>query len=161
KQGIIEHYGVPEDKILVTHIPALPVAPLPEAERKAELQKLGLSKPFILFVGTIDPRKNVIGLIDAYRALPKKLRDEYSLVIVGRIEINTDAELSAIKSARQEGYDVVHAGYVSDQTKHALYHSASLFVSASKYEGFGMPLLEAMSYGIPCAFINIPAFTEI
>ena len=161
KQAIIKKYGLPADKVLVTHIPPQPHTPMEEDKKQSELKGLGLNKPFILFVGTIDPRKNIIGLIDAYTRLPKPLRDKYSLVVAGRVELLAKAEVAKFEEAKNQGHDVIHLGYVTDQAKDALYQSASLFVTASKYEGFGMPLLEAMSYGIPCAASNIPVFTEI
>lgn len=161
KQGIIKNYGIAADRILVTHIPAQPHAQMEKDKKQFELKSLGITKPFLLFVGTIDPRKNIIGLIDGYTRLPQNLRDKYSLVVAGRIELLAKAEVAKFKEAKKQGYDVIHLGYVTDQAKDALYQSASLFVSASKYEGFGMPLVEAMSYGIPCAASNIPVFTEI
>lgn len=161
KQKIVKEYGISPDKIVVTHIPALPVIPMAQSKRIDHLKKLGITKPFILFVGTVDPRKNILGLIDAYTKLPKALREKFSLVLVGRVELTAEAEAAKIKEVKQQGYDVLHLGYISDDAKDAVYQSASLFVSASQYEGFGIPLLEAMSYSIPCAVSRIPVFTEV
>jgi alpha-1,3-rhamnosyl/mannosyltransferase len=161
KQKIMQAYAVPSEKILVTHIPPLPVEPMDQKSQQREREKDGITQPYILFVGTIDPRKNIIGLIDAYAKLPQSLREKYRLVLAGRVERLAGKEVARIEQARQEGLGVTHLGYVSDTTKHALYQGATLFVSASQYEGFGMPLLEAMNYGVPCAVSNIPVFTEI
>ncbi len=161
KARLVERYALPPEKILVTPIPPQAVLPANGTAQAEELQKLGLNKPYILFVGTIDPRKNVIGLIDGYTELPENVRSTYSLVLVGRTERLAAKEAARIEQAQSDGYNVIHLGYVSDQTKDALYRGASLFATASTYEGFGMPVLEAMSYGIPCVASDIEVFKEI
>ncbi len=151
----------PSQDILVTPVP--PDAPVThtETEREKVLKKAGIVKPYILFVGTIEPRKNITQLVKTYTALPQKLRDQYSLVIAGRIGWKCADIVTALNDAKKSGFDVIHLGYVSDSLREVLYQSASLFTTASHYEGFGMPILEAMSYGVPCAISNIPVFHEV
>ncbi len=161
KRGIIKTYGVAPQNVLVTPIPPAQPLQMSAKDRQAELKAAGITKPFILFLGTIDPRKNVIGLVDSYLGLPKNLQDKYSLVLVGRIELLATAEVAKINEVAKAGRNVIHLGYVSDQLKEALYQSAVMFAHASKYEGFGMPVLEAMAYGLPCALSGIPVFREV
>jgi glycosyltransferase involved in cell wall biosynthesis len=161
KRGIHKAYNVLSGDILVTPIPPPTKQLFTAAKNTRLLREAGVHKPFVLFVGTIEPRKNIIGLIEAYTKLPKKLQNTYSLVLAGRIERFAGAEEEAIKNAQAAGYDVIHLGYVSDETKDCLFQSATIFAHASRYEGFGMPILEAMNYGLPCAISNIPVFKEV
>jgi alpha-1,3-rhamnosyl/mannosyltransferase len=159
KQRVMDVYGLPDDKVVVTHIP--PQTPHMQAETviRSELQKLGVHKPYILFLGTVEPRKNIINLIDAYEALPAQLRETYDLVIAGMIGWNCERETAKLKETADKG--VLHLGYVSEDQRAALYQGATLFAHASYYEGFGMPVLEAMSYGVPSVISDIPIYREI
>jgi glycosyltransferase involved in cell wall biosynthesis len=161
KDKISRTYELPQEKILVTPIPALPPDKYSPEECDEKLSELGIKKPFILFLGTVEPRKNIVSLIDAYEALPQKLKASYSLVIAGRIGWNCEQEIARLKQAKQDGLDVIHVGYVDEVAKSVLYQKAELFSSASHYEGFGMPVLEAMSYQTACAVSNIQVFHEV
>lgn len=161
KKSIAETYRISPDNILVTPIPPIKPVIHDEETRKDLLNKLGINRPFIAFVGTIEPRKNIIKLIRAYVQLPKELRDKYDLIIAGRIGWNCEAEEAELAKVTREGYNVKHLGYISDAEREVVYQSATLFATASHYEGFGMPILEAMSYGTPCAISDIPVFHEV
>lgn len=160
KRRIHEVFGVPLDNILVTSIP--PETPR-LASQKAErdtLQKLGIHGKYILTLGTIEPRKNLPNMIGAYLQLPQKLQQEYTFVITGKIGWNCEREVALLEQMKQEGKNILHVGYVTETERAALYHNATLFTWASHYEGFGMPILEAMSYGTPCAVSDIAIFHE-
>ena len=161
KKNITKTYHVDPDNILVTPIPPIKPVIHDEETRKDILNKLGIAHPFIAFVGTVEPRKNLIKLIRAYVQLPQELRDKYALVIAGRIGWNCEAEEAELAKVTREGYNVKHLGYISDAEREVVYQSATLFATASHYEGFGMPILEAMSYGVPCAISDIPVFHEV
>lgn len=160
KRRIKDVYGDKKD-VLVTPIP--PDKPVQNNYNNTQptLGDLGIKKPYILFLGTIEPRKNIVSLIDAFLWLPEELQQKYTLVIAGRIGWNCDAEVQKLEEGKSEGKNIIHLGYVSDKQRQILYQEASLFVHASHYEGFGMPVLEAMSYGIPCAVSNIEVFHEV
>ncbi|HET8669644.1 MAG TPA: glycosyltransferase family 1 protein [Candidatus Saccharimonadales bacterium] len=161
REGIIKNYGLEADDVIVTHIPPETPHFKKQDDLRTLLRSQGIDKPYILFIGTIEPRKNIPRLIDAYARLPETTRQKYSLVIVGRIGWNCDKEVERLKDAREQELDVRHVGYVDDKTKEALFQGATLFVHASEYEGFGMPVLEAMSYGVPCCISDIPVFREV
>jgi glycosyltransferase involved in cell wall biosynthesis len=111
-------------------------------------------------LGTIEPRKNILSLIAAYEKLTPEERDLYQLVIAGRIGWNCDAEKKRLHELAGSKR-ILHVGYVSDKERAILFQTAEYFVHASHYEGFGMPLLEAMSYGTPCVVSDIPVFHEV
>jgi glycosyltransferase involved in cell wall biosynthesis len=161
KQRLIDVYDVPADAIITTPIPPAPaVKHTPSAIQQA-LKGMGISKPYVLFVGTIEPRKNVPNLIEAFLSLPADVQRKHQLVIVGRIGWNCEREVAALQAAKDAGANVIHLGYVTDEAKDILYQSATVFSTASHYEGFGMPILEAMNYGIPCAVSDIQVFREV
>jgi glycosyltransferase involved in cell wall biosynthesis len=99
KKKIIQNYNVAPDSVLVTPIPPEEPQKFPEAERATQIKKLGISKPFILFLSTIEPRKNLVNLIDAYAKLPDDLRQKYTLVVTGRIGWNCDPEIARLKKS--------------------------------------------------------------
>lgn len=161
KQRILYHFPDTQAKIIVTPIP--PVKK--EGTRRsldAHLKKIGVvQKKYIFYLGTLEPRKNIVQLVRAYSLLPQKVRAEYSLVLAGGkgwkdSEINK--EISLLKS---RGFSIIQTGYISDDEKDALYTHAACFILPSHYEGFGMPILEAMSYDIPIALSDIPVFREV
>lgn len=161
KQGIMEAYGVDSGDILVTHIPPPPLTHHSAAEQQRTLKRLGINKPFMLMISTVGRRKNIVNLIDAYQQLPKATRSGYALILVGRLEWDSQDEVARIAKAKADGLDVMHLGYVDEDTKAVLFETATLFVHTSNYEGFGMPVLEAMHYGTPCALSDITIFREI
>jgi glycosyltransferase involved in cell wall biosynthesis len=154
KKKIIKFYNTSEEKIVLTPIPPLIPVNLPKSKKTHE-------KEFILFVSTLEPRKNVKNLVKAYELLDKKLRDKYSLVLAGGTGWYMEKDISYIKSLQLKAVDIKTPGYISDEEKNELYNNASLFVLPSHYEGFGMPILEAMSYGVPTIVSDIPVFHEV
>jgi glycosyltransferase involved in cell wall biosynthesis len=129
------------------------------AENQAAVSRLGAQKPYLLVVGTVEPRKNVTLAIQATRELRRRGHD-LQLVIVGSRGWARAAEIEEIRRAQAEGI-VVWPGYVSDEERDALYAGASAMLFPSLYEGFGMPLIEAMAAGLPCVRSTIPVFDEV
>lgn len=112
--------------------------------------KYGLEKPFIMYTGGIDWRKNLEALIRAFALLPQTLRDGYQLALVCHSDEGAKSKL--LQLAKQQGVregDVILTGFVSDEELRALYRLCRLFVFPSLHEGFGLPVLEAMSCGAP------------
>lgn len=160
KQKIIKTYHTPSEQLLVTPIPPLPVTKLSEQQRQKCLDEMHITGPYLATVGTIEPRKNILTLLQAYQLLPSALQKEYALVVAGRVGWNCQEEVSALKRLSQS-HNVNYVGFISDEQRTALYQSANAFTSASFYEGFGMPVLEAMSYGLPCAVSDIAVYHEV
>ena len=161
KQRICEEYDVSPNDILVTPIPPEPAQVYDQQTKDELLQKAGVTKPFILFLSTIEPRKNILNLIAAHQELPPELQEKYTLIIAGRIGWNCDAEVAKLKEVQEQGLNIKHLGYVDDRTREALLQSATIMANASHYEGFGMTLLEAMRYGTPCVISDIPVYHDV
>jgi glycosyltransferase involved in cell wall biosynthesis len=138
----------------------------PPADVKAALQRVqalhGISRPYVMYNGGFDPRKNVSRLILAFASLPLEVRETHQLVIVGRTSTEQMAGLqSAMREARLPPMAVVFTGFVSDDALVDLYASCALFVFPSMLEGFGLPPLEAMSCGAPVLASNTTSLPEV
>ncbi|MEA2097506.1 MAG: glycosyltransferase family 1 protein, partial [Patescibacteria group bacterium] len=123
--------------------------------------------PYILFVGTIQPRKNIVRLIEAFEtiktrrneALPRSYNNLKLIIAGGRGWMANETYRKAKKSKFSK--DIVLKGKVSDEELKKLYQNALMFVLPSLYEGFGLPILEAMNYGLPCIVSDNSSFIEI
>jgi glycosyltransferase involved in cell wall biosynthesis len=115
---------------------------------------------YLLFVGTIEPRKNVGGLLSAYAALLARRADAPRLVIAGRADLGAGTLLAAINQPPLAGH-VDYRGYVPTEEREALFKGAQAFVLPSFDEGFGIPALEAMSAGVPVVVSNRGALPEV
>lgn len=118
-----------------------------------------LPKSYILFLGTIQPRKNAIKLVQAFHLL-KLAGYKGKLVIAGGIGWMADETLAVIKSS-PESKDIVLTGYINDETRKALYANADVYVLPSLYEGFGVPAIEAMGCGAPVAVSDNSSLPEV
>ena len=103
-----------------------------------------LPREFVLAVGTLEPRKNLPGLVAAYRSLPEELQDRYALVVTGRMGWQTGETMDALRSL---GDRCRMLGFVSDAALGELYRRCTVFCYPSLGEGFGLPVLEAMDAG--------------
>lgn len=117
-----------------------------------------LPSKFILSVGSIEPRKNLLGLLKAYDILDENLKKEYKLVLVG-FKGWENKKIMDILNNNQE--NIHYLGFVSDEELAKVYNLASLFVFPSFYEGFGLPPLEAMACGTPVVSSNLTSMPEI
>lgn len=154
-------YGYPRDRIRVTRPGINPAFRLPAPEgARDRLRRMGLEAGrFFLSVGTIEPRKNHATLLSAYARLPQALRKRFPLVHVGqpgwgRLE---PAHLGALSG---EG-SVRLAGYADEATLHMLYSSARALLFPTLYEGFGIPVAEAMAAGLPPIVSDIRVMREV
>jgi len=153
KRRLMEAFSLPAGKILVE--------PIPPAKTIAAKKISGLPKKFILFIGTIEPRKNLGNLLEAYALLPDDLKGEYALVIAGGSGWDSQETLARIKQFQTDKLNIVALGYVDPPTRSALYQQAAVVAVPSFYEGFGMPVLEAMSYKAPVIASSIDALKEV
>lgn len=162
---ILEHIpdfnGVSEN-ILGGIDPRFQAIPGARKAYSSELEKIGITKPFLMYTASFDARKNQKGLIEAFAKLPKRLRDRHQLVLVGNGWPGIYAELRSV--ARGLGVApeaLIFPGHVTDELLHILYCSAELFVFPSLWEGLGMPVLEAMACGTPCVGSNTTSVPEV
>jgi glycosyltransferase involved in cell wall biosynthesis len=156
KDDIIKFYNVAPDKVKVVY---LGLKELSMDKAPADLKSFGVNGKFILFVGTLQPRKNIARLIEAFSKLPQEKREEYQLVIIGKKGwlfediLNAPNKFGVLER-------VLFLDYVSDDDLSSFYKKAELFVLPSLYEGFGLPVLEAMRYGCPVATSNVSSLPE-
>jgi glycosyltransferase involved in cell wall biosynthesis len=129
------------------------------APHAAELvrRRARLSGPFVLAVGTLSPKKNLLALFAAFARLASAGFPQYSLAVAGKPGWKTEAILAAAHATPR----VRLLGYVDDELLHALYSSAAAYVSASPCEGFGLPVLEAMACGTPVVVADCGALPEV
>ena len=121
-----------------------------------------LPKRFLLSVSTIEPRKNYPFLLKAYRAYRKKYhKNHLPWIIAGKIGWESDEFKEELANEIRHNEDIILFQSPTDSDLHNLYHSCSLFLFASHYEGFGIPLLEALAHQKKCLVSNIPTFHEI
>lgn len=117
-------------------------------------------KKYLLCVSTFEPRKRIAELVMAYRMLPLALRREFPLVLAGATGWHNETLDELLRQSCGDG-TVMKLGYVPEASLAALYAGARIFVYPSRYEGFGLPVLEAMSHGVPCLISNTPCLLEV
>jgi len=160
KAEILKYLKVPEEKIQVIYEGCSPAfRPLPRDESKRKIrEKYNIPGDFILYVGTLEPRKNLKGLIQAYHR--SRAREDFLLVLAGGKGWKYK-HIFRLVSQLDLKDKVIFTGYVPDSDLPALYSSASLFVYPSFYEGFGLPPLEAMACGIPVIVSRTTSLPEV
>ncbi|HEY8291836.1 MAG TPA: glycosyltransferase family 1 protein [Thermomicrobiales bacterium] len=159
RDDLVAMLDVPEAKITVVHHGIRPTARPAEAAVHTTLERLGVSRPYVLFLGTVQPRKNLQRLIRAFRQVVDAGLPQ-TLVIAGRMGWLAEpirAEVAACGLTER----VHFAGYVADDDLPALYTGADAFALPSLAEGFGMPALEALAYGVPVVAANTTSLPEI
>lgn len=124
-------------------------------------ERYGISKKYILSFGTVEPRKNLATLVEAYCKLPTEICTEYSLVLAGKWGWKVESLRRLIDKKRAEGFDIITTDYVDHGDRATFYRNASFYAITTHYEGFGMPLLEALHCGIPTVAVDIPVLREV
>ena len=152
-KGLVEQLGVAAERIHVCSLGA------PKWRTLGERPNLP-ADGYVLFVGTLEPRKNVGVLLDAYERLLQRLNPVPDLVLAGGASEDATPWLDRINRAPLAGH-VRHLGYVENAGREALYAGARLLVLPSLDEGFGLPVLEAMAAGIPVVASNRGALPEV
>jgi len=160
KAEVCEHLGVSADKVF-----AIPEAaracfyPMPAAESRLVCQRFGIEAEFLLFVGTVEPRKNLLTLVRAFEQIIRSNSSKLQLVIAGEKGWLSGDLMDYLRDSHI-GERVLFTGHLPDEDLRALYSSCRVFVYPSLYEGFGLPLLEAMACGAPVVTSRIPSIVE-
>jgi glycosyltransferase involved in cell wall biosynthesis len=190
KQDLIKLYGVSEDKIRVVYEGYAADAKSPvstqtnalssrggqisnfESNHNFEIKKLEIQskfnppaggqnyKPYLLFIGRLEERKNIIGIVKAFEILKEKYHIEHKLVLAGRGGHgfkNIEEMINDSKYAE----DIIQLGFVPDENKFELIAQADIFLFPTFYEGFGIPILEAQSVGVPVVTSSVSSMPEV
>lgn len=160
---VMEHFGIPENKIdIIYHgIDQKFFQPVDSEIKRGILEKYNLlSKKYILHVSTLQPRKNQLRILDAYEKLPKSLKEEYPLVMVGKNGWGCDDVVEKLQQLEKNN-TAKWLNNITDEALFALYQESTCFVFPSLYEGFGFPILEAMASNTPVITSNLGAMKEI
>ena len=163
KQDIVKLLGAPEEKIDVIYEAADAFfRPIPRQQAQSILAEAGKRPPqrFILFVGTIEPRKNLKTLIQAYKILKDRYRHDVALVLAGATGWLADDVYALVETLGLE-QDVHFWGRTANEHLLALYNLAMTLAHPAYYEGFGLPLLEAMACGAPVICSNVSSLPEV
>jgi glycosyltransferase involved in cell wall biosynthesis len=163
KDEIVSFFGGDGAKVFVTHLGQefRPCGHLPQLDLK---DRFGISQQYLLFVGFPNHRKNLPGLIRAFALALRRLSETYDLVICGDIHTKIESEYAAIlKTIAETGMKdrVKFIGYLENEELQSLMAGARAFVFPSFYEGFGLPVVEAMACGTPVLVSDIPVLREI
>jgi glycosyltransferase involved in cell wall biosynthesis len=161
KEDIIRCYGVPSQKISVIYLAAddqiqKECKPLSEKVRK----KYNLPKDYALYVGTIEPRKNIPFMLEGFALAKKRYKFPHKLVIAGAKGWKYEKVYETLEKYQLHN-EVIFTGYVEDEDLPSIYKNADVFLFPSRYEGFGIPVLEAMQCGVAVIASNVSSLPEI
>ena len=150
KRDLVEIYGLDPQRITVTYEgPGENCKPMETGQAKDRLREAyGIDGPFILYVGNLEPRKNLSRLLEAFAQLKRKDRIAHKLVIVGQKAWLYDEIFETVRTNSLE-QQVILTGYVPSADLPVFYNAASLMIYPSLFEGFGLPVIEAMACGTP------------
>lgn len=162
KREIVDYFNYDVNKIFVTPLACSNTFRVrKENEISSNLTSLGLEyKGYCLFVGTVEPRKNIDFLLRVYESLPLALRIRIPLVICGHRGWKSEGLHQKIENAVHQGW-VKYLEYVSQPELLAIYAGAKVFLFPSRYEGFGLPILEAMASGVPVISSDTSSLPEV
>ena len=161
KRDLVRRFGVSPDKVWVVYPGVDPdMAPASEREIEQFRARNGLPARFVLYLGTLEPRKNVDKLVRAFATLKRRGAYDGGLVLAGGRGWGSEAIDAAIEE-EGVGSEVRLAGYVSREDQALWYNAAQVFVYPSAYEGFGLPVLEAMACGVPVITSSVSSMPEV
>ncbi len=162
KRDIINFLGVAESKVTVIYAAAASMyQPVTDNRSlKGVQEKYGVDRPFVLFVSTIEPRKNLPTLLRAFRRLLDDYKLDVKLTVVGQRGWFC-GEVFAVTESLNLGDEVAFLGHVPTEDLVLLYNTAEALVHPSYYEGFGLPPLEAMACGTPTIVANVSSLPEV
>lgn len=159
---VVEYWGVPEEKVSVVHCGVDNYWFQQQSDEVTDevIFKYNIGKPYVLFVGTFQPRKNIDRVIDAFMSLPDVFRKEFQLVLVGKSGWRSESLLEKVEMLVDKG-ECIRIDSAIDSDVRCLYQRAKVFLFPSLYEGFGMPVLEAFASGVPVIASKGTALEEV
>jgi glycosyltransferase involved in cell wall biosynthesis len=167
KNDLIDKFpSIKPNNVLVTYLGANSSnATIQNTKKSTIIRRLKLDQPFVLYVGAVDVRKNIVGMARMFFKLKSEFNTDLKLVMVGK-EFTNKLELEElgwndVVAKNKYRNDIVLPGYVSDSDLEVLYKQARAFVFPSLYEGFGLPILEAMQEGCPVVAFDNSSIPEV
>lgn len=163
KQDIIQYLNIAPERVYVTPLASrynFDYLATRNIQQLSQIVNYDLSQPYLLFVSNIEPRKNIISIVMAFNFLKKKYKIEHNLVLIGRKGWNYQSTFAAIEASSYK-QNIYHLDYLSDELVALFYSKADVFVYPSYYEGFGLPVLEAMTLGAPVVAANTSSLPEV
>ncbi len=162
KQEIAQHFGIDAQKIsaIPLGVDARWFRPLEDEIMRGVLKRYDLPQHYFLVVGTLQPRKNIARVIEAYRSLPKAVRNEVPLVVVGRAGWRCEEVVEMLTSS-SSGNSLRWLKHLPDDDLLAVLKGATALIFPSLYEGFGLPVVEAFAAGTPVITSNTTSLPEV
>jgi glycosyltransferase involved in cell wall biosynthesis len=162
KRDLVDYFGIPPARIDVIYNGVAPPfrADLPRSERDRVAARYGLSRPYLLFLGGEKPHKNVRNVVRAFAEARRERALPHALVLAGPMPRNR-SRVDALIDALDLGARVVRTGIVPDEDLPGLFAGADAFLYPTLYEGFGLPVVEAMACGVPVLTSSTSALQEI
>ncbi|MEH6590852.1 MAG: glycosyltransferase family 1 protein [Halioglobus sp.] len=162
RQEVINYFGLAPNRVSAVHLAsALNLEHSDEASRARWLQQQQLKdKTYFLFVSTLEPRKNVSALLRAYDQLPTNIKASHPLVLAGQLGWNSSELRDEISSLKARN-NILLPGYLSNHQLAHLYAGATALIFPSIYEGFGLPIIEAQSFGTPVITSTVSCMPEV
>jgi len=161
KSEIIAGYNIPADKISVVYNGITSAyKPVSEEQKKITRERYTNGRPYFVYLGAIHPRKNILTLVKAFEHFKSAGPSDHQLVLAGRASWHTEEVFKAI--AQSQWKDSIHLpGYIATADATTLVASAEAMIYPSLYEGFGLPLVEAMACGVPVICSNVSSLPEV
>ena len=164
KREIVQYYKIPKEKIFV--VPNALGDELSDSHRiptalRDTRDKYELPQAYILYMGTLQPRKNLVHLIESFIRIKDRIPGMKLVIAGSKSAHNVDSRIAQVIKENNISKDVVFTGYVQEEDKANIFKMAQVFTFPSLYEGFGIPILEAMSQGIPVLANDIASLREV
>ncbi|MDP3900116.1 MAG: glycosyltransferase family 1 protein [bacterium] len=163
RQEIMKYYNLPAEKITVTHLSCdqdMYRVISDRAEINKTLEAYNIDRPYLLFVGRLEKKKNIVNLIKAFSILKKEYQISQKLILIGNKGYGWP-EAKKIIEENSLQKDIIMPGYVQQASLPFLYNAADVFVFPSNYEGFGIPILEAFACGTPVVASDSASMPEV
>jgi glycosyltransferase involved in cell wall biosynthesis len=159
KNDLIELYKVQEEKIEVIY-EGVNLVQSSKLKVQSYSSRLKIDEPYLLFIGRLEKRKNIEGIISVFEILREKHKIPHKLILAGKFGYGAESIKSKIEHSKHKA-DTILPGFVKDEEKGEIIKNADVFLFPTFYEGFGLPILEAQSMGVPVVTSNVSSLPEV